>query len=62
MLETVGVGEELLLYIGARTNLIHDSTVLKDEHGRNPADTESRSKGFVLIDVDLGDLGLWPDV
>ena len=41
MLETIGVGKELLLHIGARADLLDDASIFKDEHGRNPSDAES---------------------
>ncbi len=56
------MGQELLLNVRIRADLVHDLSIFKDEHGRNATDAESRTQGFVLVDIDLGDFGLWPDV
>lgn len=62
MLEAIGVGQQLLLDVRSRTDLVHDTPILEDEHGRNAPDAESRSEGFVLINIDLGDLGFGSNV
>ena len=58
MLETIGMCEEFLLHVCARTNLVDDAAILEDQHRGNSSDAESCPQGFVLVDVDLGDLGI----
>ena len=62
LLKAISMGQQLLLNVCPRTYLVHDSAIFEDEHGGNTSDAESGSQRFVLIDIDLGDLGLGPDI